>query len=108
MPTSNTIPATTASSSPQSCAGGPTSFTGFEASPATARTRAQGKKLTWRDGVMAILVLFRIRLSTAQSLFGQPDPYHAERLNQLSAALTGGSGDSQGTIADEHGPRDKG
>ena len=74
----------------------------------SARTRAQGKKLTWRDGVMAILVLFRIRLSTAQSLFGQPDPYHVERQNQLSAALIGGTGDSQGTIADEHSPRDKG
>jgi glycosyltransferase involved in cell wall biosynthesis len=74
----------------------------------SARTRAQGKKLTWRDGVMAILVLFRIRLSTAHSLFGQPDPYHAERLNQLSATLVGGTGDSQGTLADEHSPRDKG
>ncbi len=74
----------------------------------SARTRAQGKKLTWRDGVMAILVLFRIRLSTAQSLFGQPDPYHAERLTQLSAALIGGTGDSQSAFADEHKPRDKG
>ena len=74
----------------------------------SARTRAQGKKLTWRDGVMAMVVLFRIRLSTAQSLFGQPDPYHAERLNQLSAALIGGSGESQGTFADEQSPRDKG
>jgi len=74
----------------------------------SARTRAQGKKLTWRDGVKAILVLFRIRLSTAQSLFGQPDPYHAERLNQLSAALIGGTGDSQSTLPDEHSPRDKG
>jgi glycosyltransferase involved in cell wall biosynthesis len=74
----------------------------------SARTRAQGKKLTWRDGVMAIFVLFRIRLSTAQGLFGQPDPYHAERLNQLSAALIGGAGDSPGTLEDEHRPRDKG
>ncbi len=73
----------------------------------SARTRAQGKKLTWRDGVIAILVLFRIRLSTANSLFGRPDPYHAERLNQLSAALIG-SGDSQGTFPDEQSSRDKG
>ncbi len=74
----------------------------------SARTRAQGKKLTWRDGVMAMVVLFRIRLSTAQSLFGQPDPYHAERLNQLSAALISGAGESRGTFADEQSPRDKG
>src|SRR2546428_12824904 len=72
----------------------------------SARTRAQGKKLTWRDGVMAMVVLFRIRLSTAQSLFGQPDPYHAERLNQLSASLIGGSIESPGTYSYEQNPRD--
>ena len=55
-----------------------------------ARTRAQGKKLTWRDGVKALFVLLRIRLSTARSLFGKPDPYHDERLLQLSEALMGG------------------
>jgi glycosyltransferase involved in cell wall biosynthesis len=68
-----------------------------------ARTRAQGKKLTWRDGVMAIFVLFRIRLSTYQSLFGEPDPYHAERLNQLTASLLGGSGDA--TVPRNEEPR---
>ena len=73
-----------------------------------ARTRAQGKKLTWRDGVMALLVLLRIRLSTDQSLFGQPDPYHAERLDQLTAALLGGAGDSQGALTHEQPPGDKG
>ncbi len=73
-----------------------------------ARTRAQGKKLTWRDGVMALLVLLRIRLSTDQSLFGQPDPYHAERLDQLTASLLGGSGDSQGALTHEQLPGDKG
>ncbi|HEX9559684.1 MAG TPA: glycosyltransferase family 2 protein [Candidatus Dormibacteraeota bacterium] len=73
-----------------------------------ARTRAQGKKLTWRDGVMALLVLLRIRLSTDQSLFGQPDPYHAERLDQLTAALLGGAGDSQGALTHEQLPGDKG
>jgi hypothetical protein len=73
-----------------------------------ARTRAQGKKLTWRDGVMALLVLLRIRLSTDQSLFGQPDPYHAERLDQLTASLLGGSGDSQGAHTHEQLPGDKG
>ncbi len=64
-----------------------------------ARTRAQGKKLTWRDGVMAIFVLLRIRLSTERGLFGQPDPYHAERQNQLSASLFAGAADSE-----EHRP----
>ena len=49
-----------------------------------ARTRAQGKKLTWLDGVKALFVLLRIRLTTAEELFGKRDPYHAERLNQLS------------------------
>jgi glycosyltransferase involved in cell wall biosynthesis len=73
-----------------------------------ARTRAQGKKLTWRDGVFAIVVLLRIRLSTSQSLFGQPDPYHAERLNKLSASLLGGSGDSENAWSDQQTPRDKG
>jgi glycosyltransferase involved in cell wall biosynthesis len=73
-----------------------------------ARTRAQGKKLTWRDGVMALLVLLRIRLSTDRSLFGQPDPYHAERLDQLTASLLGGAGDSQGALIHEQLPGDKG
>jgi dolichol-phosphate hexosyltransferase len=73
-----------------------------------ARTRAQGKKLTWRDGVMAMFVLLRIRLSTDRSLFGQPDPYHAERLDQLTASLLGGYGDSQGGLKHEQLPGDKG
>jgi hypothetical protein len=55
-----------------------------------ARTRAQGKKLTWRDGVAALFVLLRIRVSSDRTLFGQPDPYHAERIQQLSATLLGG------------------
>ena len=66
-----------------------------------ARTRAQGKKLTWRDGVMAMFVLLRIRLSTGKSLFGQPDPYHAERINQLSASLLGGTRDATEILKDE-------
>jgi glycosyltransferase involved in cell wall biosynthesis len=74
----------------------------------SARTRAQGKKLTWRDGVAAIFVLLRIRLSTSRALFGQPDPYHAERLNQLSASLLGASGDSDGVWKDQPHPGDKG
>jgi len=60
-----------------------------------ARTRAQGKKLTWRDGVAALFVLLRIRLSSERTLFGQADPYHAERIRQLSASLLGGSREPQ-------------
>jgi glycosyltransferase involved in cell wall biosynthesis len=51
-----------------------------------ARTRAQGKKLTWLDGVKAIFVLLRIRLTTAQALFGTHDPYHDQRLTELSVS----------------------
>ena len=49
-----------------------------------ARTRAQGKKLTWVDEVNAIFVLLRIRMTTAQELFGTRDPYHDKRLSELS------------------------
>src|SRR4029077_18383800 len=73
-----------------------------------ARTRAQGKKLTWRDGVKALFVLLRIRLSTDQNLFGSPDPYHAERLDQLTASLLGGFGDSQGALTHDLFSGDKG
>jgi hypothetical protein len=67
-----------------------------------ARTRAQGKKLTWRDGVMALWVLLRIRLTTSQRLFGQPDPYHDERLSQLDAALIApGTSESHRTPSDD-------
>lgn len=60
-----------------------------------ARTRAQGKKLTWLDGVKAIFVLLRIRLTTMQELFGARDPYHEERLSELSLGTGGrfGAGD---------------
>jgi glycosyltransferase involved in cell wall biosynthesis len=49
----------------------------------SARTRLQGKKLTWLDGVKALFVLLGIRLASSNSLFGKPDPYHQERLNLL-------------------------
>lgn len=62
-----------------------------------ARTRAQGKKLTWLDGVKAMFVLLRIRMTTMQELFGQTDPYHEERLNQLSLATGGQLGGSDET-----------
>ena len=51
-----------------------------------ARSRAEGKKLTWRDGVRALFVLARVRLSSKSRLFGRPDPYHDERLKELGAS----------------------
>ncbi len=35
-----------------------------------ARSREQGKKLTWRDGVRALLTLARLRLASRRELFG--------------------------------------
>ena len=68
----------------------------------SARTRAQGKKLTWRDGVKALFVLARIRLTSARDLFGEPDSYHLERLQTLDAALLGGaSGESRSSLAED-------
>ena len=51
-----------------------------------ARSRAEGKKLTWLDGLRAIVVLVRLRLATYKGLFGRSsDPsYHRERQRQLS------------------------
>ena len=68
-----------------------------------ARTRAQGKKLTWVDGVRAMFVLLRIRMTTAQELFGTRDPYHDKRLDELSVnpgfQMSGAeeAGESRGT-----------
>jgi dolichol-phosphate hexosyltransferase len=51
-----------------------------------ARSRAEGKKLTWLDGVRAIAHLFRLRVTRYGRLFGRnADPqYHLERQRQLS------------------------
>jgi hypothetical protein len=51
-----------------------------------ARSRAEGKKLTWLDGVRAIGELFRLRVTPYTSLFEQAsDPtYHLERQRELS------------------------
>jgi glycosyltransferase involved in cell wall biosynthesis len=49
-----------------------------------ARGRAEGKKLTWRDGMAALWTLLRVRLSSRRRLFGAEDPYHAERIVALS------------------------
>ena len=51
-----------------------------------ARSRAEGKKLTWLDGLRAIGELVRLRLTPYGGLFGPiADPgYHSERQRQLS------------------------
>jgi dolichol-phosphate hexosyltransferase len=51
-----------------------------------ARSRAEGKKLTWRDGVRALVKLLQIRLASRAGLFGADDGYHRERLAELAAA----------------------
>jgi dolichol-phosphate hexosyltransferase len=51
-----------------------------------ARSRAEGKKLTWQDGVKALGTLMRIRLASRRRLFGPADDYHQERLAELAAA----------------------
>ena len=51
-----------------------------------ARSRADGKKLTWRDGLHAIVALARVRLASEKRLFGpQHDrEYHRRRNEELS------------------------
>jgi dolichol-phosphate hexosyltransferase len=51
-----------------------------------ARSRAEGKKLTWFDGVRAIAKLLTLRATSYRSLFGQAsDPaYHLDRQRQLA------------------------
>jgi glycosyltransferase involved in cell wall biosynthesis len=51
-----------------------------------ARSRDEGKKLTWLDGVRAIGSLVRLRLSSDGTLFGAtPDwAYHSERQAELA------------------------
>lgn len=51
-----------------------------------ARGRAEGKKLTWVDGVKALGTLTRIRLTPRSWLFGRLDEYHTARLTELAAA----------------------
>lgn len=50
-----------------------------------ARTRAEGKKLTWMDGVRAIGTLVRLRLTSSRRLFGAENTYHRQRLAELAA-----------------------
>ena len=51
-----------------------------------ARSREEGKKLTWQDGVRAIGALLRLRLTPRRSLFGAEDDggYHAARQRELA------------------------
>jgi glycosyltransferase involved in cell wall biosynthesis len=51
-----------------------------------ARSRDEGKKLTWVDGVRALGALVRLRLSSDAALFGSaPDwDYHRERQGELA------------------------
>jgi glycosyltransferase involved in cell wall biosynthesis len=51
-----------------------------------ARSREEGKKLTWVDGARALGTLLRLRLSSRRLLFGIEDPYHARRLRELALA----------------------
>ena len=51
-----------------------------------ARSRDEGKKLTWRDGVRALGALLRLRFTSDNGLFGTaPDwNYHRERQSELA------------------------
>jgi len=51
-----------------------------------ARSRGEGKKLTWRDGVKALVTLAGLRLSTRRRLFGSADEYHQQRHAELASA----------------------
>jgi glycosyltransferase involved in cell wall biosynthesis len=53
-----------------------------------ARSRADGKKLTWLDGFHALRTLFRIRLSSDRRLFGPEHDrgYHEARHQALARA----------------------
>lgn len=52
-----------------------------------ARSREEGKKLTWRDGVHALTTLLRLRLASDAALFGElRDPaYHRARQEALAS-----------------------
>jgi hypothetical protein len=52
-----------------------------------ARSREEGKKLTWRDGVRAIGTLVRLRLTPDGQLFehSADREYHRERQRELSS-----------------------
>jgi glycosyltransferase involved in cell wall biosynthesis len=51
-----------------------------------ARSREEGKKLTWQDGVRAIATLIKLRFSPYSKLFDSPtsDDYHIKRRDELA------------------------
>jgi len=49
-----------------------------------ARSREEGKKLTWVDGARGFGTLLQLRLASKRRLFGIEDPYHGLRLKELS------------------------
>jgi glycosyltransferase involved in cell wall biosynthesis len=51
-----------------------------------ARSRDEGKKLTWLDGVRAIGALLKLRLRSQRGLFGKAaaDAYHRDRQQELA------------------------
>ena len=51
-----------------------------------ARSREEGKKLTWRDGLDAIAALLKLRLVSDRKLFGSDydSAYHEERQQELA------------------------
>ena len=51
-----------------------------------ARSREEGKKLTWRDGLKALTTLARLRAASQERLFGKgwDREYHSERQLELS------------------------
>ena len=53
-----------------------------------ARSREEGKKLTWRDGVHAMTTLLRLRMTSDARLFGEirDAEYHRARQEELSRA----------------------
>ena len=66
-----------------------------------ARSRKEGKKLTWMDGVKALGTLIRLRLASMQGLFGSAasDDYHHQRQVELARhhpLVTRANGDPAG------------
>jgi glycosyltransferase involved in cell wall biosynthesis len=63
-----------------------------------ARSRADGKKLTWRDGLHAIRALVKVRMASERRLFGPAHDreYHRQRNEELSRShpLIGSAGRS--------------
>jgi glycosyltransferase involved in cell wall biosynthesis len=51
-----------------------------------ARSRAEGKKLTWRDGLHAIAALVKVRTTSERKLYGPAHDreYHRQRNEELS------------------------